>query len=305
MTTLDVSIIIINYNTRQMTTECINSVIEKTQGINYEIILVDNGSTDDSKEHFEKDHRVKYVYNSENLGFGKANNKGVKYATGKYLFFLNSDTLLISNAIKAFFLFMEKHPNFASCGANLISENGKNITSHGCFPSLMYEFSAIGFAKLYPSIFKNRYARSQTIEQGNILNPQYITGADIFIRHDVFDELNGFDDKFFMYYEETDLYKRMCLLGYNSIILPEISIIHKVGGSQRKTIAARKFKIIYTSKIRFWAKYHKLPVISIVRLFTLLQVLSHFMQYKGELKKICKIIFETPIPTDLCTLNNH
>ena len=88
---MDVSIIIVTYNTRQMTAECIDSVCQKTFGIDYEIILVDNASSDDSKAFFEKDERVKYIYSQENLGFGRANNLGAGVAQGKYLFLLNSD----------------------------------------------------------------------------------------------------------------------------------------------------------------------------------------------------------------------
>ena len=89
---MDVSIIIVNYNTCQMTKECIDSVFERTFGLDFEIILVDNGSTDGSKSQFEKDSRITYVYSEFNLGFGCANNLGYKFAKGDYVFLLNSDT---------------------------------------------------------------------------------------------------------------------------------------------------------------------------------------------------------------------
>ena len=90
---MDVSIIIVNYNTKDLTSQCIDSIYEKTQGVRFEIILVDNASTDGSKEVFEKDTRITYIYSDENLGFGRANNLGAKVAKGKYLFLLNSDTI--------------------------------------------------------------------------------------------------------------------------------------------------------------------------------------------------------------------
>ncbi|GHT72706.1 hypothetical protein FACS189456_1970 [Bacteroidia bacterium] len=88
---MDVSIIIVNYNTKQLTANCIDSVFHKTEGINFEVILVDNASTDGSKEHFRNDPRIQFIESDENLGFGRANNLGAKYAKGKYLFLLNSD----------------------------------------------------------------------------------------------------------------------------------------------------------------------------------------------------------------------
>ena len=91
---MDVSVIIVTYNTCEMTINCINSVIQKTENLDYEIILVDNASQDESYSTFSQDARIRYIYSEKNLGFGKANNLGAKFAKGRYLFLLNSDTLL-------------------------------------------------------------------------------------------------------------------------------------------------------------------------------------------------------------------
>ena len=131
---MDVSIIIINYNTCQMTCECINSIIEKTQGLQYEIILVDNASTDGSKEFFEKDERIKYIYSEKNGGFGYGNNLGMKVAKGKYFFLLNSDTLLINNAIKKFYDYAEKANQNRIYGCYLEHKDGSYSTSFFYFP---------------------------------------------------------------------------------------------------------------------------------------------------------------------------
>ena len=104
---MDVSVIIVNYNTLELTKNTIESVFEKTIEVSYEIILVDNASTDGSVEFFENNYKDKIILikNNENLGFGRANNKGIEIAKGKYIFLLNSDTLLINNAIKILFDF--------------------------------------------------------------------------------------------------------------------------------------------------------------------------------------------------------
>ena len=102
---MDVSIIIVNYNTKKLTSDCINSIYEKTTGIRFEVIVVDNNSSDGSQDLFFFDFRIKFVEAGENLGFGKANNKGVEIASGKYVFFLNSDTILVNNAVKLFDLY--------------------------------------------------------------------------------------------------------------------------------------------------------------------------------------------------------
>ncbi|UVV84289.1 glycosyltransferase [Bacteroides thetaiotaomicron] len=106
---MDVSVIIVNYNTKALTKSCIESIFSETCGIEFEVILVDNASSDGSKELFQIDERIIFIESNVNLGFGKANNLGYKYATGKYIFLLNSDTLLKNNAIKLFFDFAEKN----------------------------------------------------------------------------------------------------------------------------------------------------------------------------------------------------
>lgn len=102
MRTMDVSIIIVNYNTRQLTSNCIESIFKYTNGVSFEVILVDNASTDGSIDFFTNDERIIFISSKENLGFGRANNLGYKVAKGRYIFLLNSDTLLLNNAIKIF-----------------------------------------------------------------------------------------------------------------------------------------------------------------------------------------------------------
>ena len=134
---MDVSIIIVNYNTYNLTHNCIESIIKNTCSISFEIILVDNASKDGSKEFFSKDNRIKYIYLEENIGFGRANNVGVEYASGNFLFFLNSDTLLVNNAIYILYQYLIENPKVAICGGNLYDVNMQLTHS---------------FSKLFPSI---------------------------------------------------------------------------------------------------------------------------------------------------------
>ena len=107
----DVSIIIVNYNTLHVLQPCIDSIVENTRDINYEIIVVDNGSIDGSVEALTNDQRITFIPTGENLGFGRANNRGLERAIGRYIFFLNSDTLLKNNAIKMLFDFAGQYPS--------------------------------------------------------------------------------------------------------------------------------------------------------------------------------------------------
>ena len=124
---MEISIIIVNYNTCDLTLQCLQSVYEKTVDVGFEVIVVDNASSDNSVEMIKKMFpQVKIIESVENLGFGKANNLGVKYANGDYLFLLNSDTILISNVIFEFYRFMQKSPQIAACGGNLIDASGNS-----------------------------------------------------------------------------------------------------------------------------------------------------------------------------------
>ena len=134
---MDVSIIIVNYNTCELTKQCIDSIFEKIDGVSFEVIVVDNDSKDDSIKVLSQDSRITFVASDANLGFGKANNLGVEHSLGKYIFFLNSDTLLVNNAVKLFFDFMEQHQINKSVGAIgclLMDNKLRRIHSFADFP---------------------------------------------------------------------------------------------------------------------------------------------------------------------------
>lgn len=278
---MDVSVIIINYNTRQMTAECIDSVFEKTRGIKFEIILVDNASTDGSKEFFEKDSRITYIYNSENLGFGRANNLGAKVAKGKYLFLLNSDTIIVTdNAIERFLSYMENHREIASCGGNLITQEGECTGSYGRFPSLLQTFSTIGFYRLYEHYYQRNLALAQNVSKTDIHTVDYICGADIFIRKNIFNAFDGFDEDFFMYYEETDLYWRLNNAGYKSVIIPNIKIIHFGGQSSAKNTSISKLKRSNKSEALFFRKNKPKYQFMALKVFQFTSILVHSIYWR-------------------------
>lgn len=225
---MDVSIIIVSYNTRELLQDCLDSILEKTQNVSYEIIVVDNCSSDNSvsmlKERFPT---VKRVESNENLGFGKGNNLGSEYASGKYLFFLNSDTLLINNAIKILFDFaeMEINVNVGCLGGNLYYLNGSpNFSYANIFPSLrsIFLYRSYLYFILRPDFFNNTTAPKEVA---------IIIGADLLIAKDKFNLVGGFDPEYFMYVEEGDLQYRLKKVGFISMSVPEAKIVHLQGAS--------------------------------------------------------------------------
>lgn len=243
---MDVSIIIINYNTKQMTSECIDSVIEHTKNIEYEIILVDNASSDGSKEFFEKDSRVRYIYSKRNAGFGAGNNLGAKYATGKYLLLLNSDTLLNNNAIKMFYDYAEANNQRCVYGGWLQDREGKPNESQFPFPRM-------GYVEFIKSFFTRPKAEDRT----SVMHVDAVVGADMFLLKDVYDEANGFDEHIFMYGEETELQYRLKKMGVDRMIIPGPKVVHFGGasGTSKNTVSHMDSHYYFLKKHMPWYRY--------------------------------------------------
>jgi GT2 family glycosyltransferase len=237
---IDVSIIIVNYNTKELTSNCINSVFSKSSGIDFEIILVDNASTDGSKYLFATDSRIVFVPLSENMGFGRANNEGFKRATGKYVLCLNPDTLLLNNAIGILCGFMNHHPEVGICGGNLYDAD-MNLTHsfRMTLPSFWWELD------YHFGYFFSKLRWGKDLEYNTSDKPKsvgYITGADMMIRKDILDKTGGFSKQFFMYFEECELTYRIKKLGYNVFSVPDAKILHLEGKSFASSELTTKMK---------------------------------------------------------------
>lgn len=250
---MQVSIIIVNYNTLELTKNTIESVLEKTQKITYEIILVDNNSSDGSRKFFSSEYyskEIKFIQSEVNLGFGKANNLGINLAKGKYIFLLNSDTLLINNSIKILYDFMEENKDVGICGGNLYDENQKPAHSYNVIPKWWFDIYEV-YKKIYLKIFKKRLDYNYTNKPRKV---GYITGADMFIRKSVLDEVGSFDPDFFMYFEETELSSRIRKAGYFIYSVSEAKIVHLEGKSF--TFKETRFKMMTESKYKYFKKVY-------------------------------------------------
>lgn len=255
MIELQISFVIVNYNTARLTLNCIQSIVKYCSSLTYEIIVVDNASSDNSKEVLGKLDSIIYIQRSENGGFGRANNRGAARATGKYLFFLNPDTYLLDNAPTFFFDFMEHAENqgVGCCGGDLIDDFGNQQVCYGNFPTIFELFSQFGFWRLYPRYYREKLAISRVNHSDTSVAVDYICGADMFVRKSVFNELGGFDEDFFMYFEETEFAYRMKRSGYSSVLVPSIRIVHLEGASFKK-----KDDIYRYDKVRLFEKSRQL-----------------------------------------------
>lgn len=227
----DVSIIIVNYNTRDLILQCLNSIFEKTKGMSFEVIVVDNASTDDSVYIIEQEYpQVILIKSQENLGFGRANNLGYENSSGEYIFLLNSDTFLINNSIKILWEFLNIHKEVSIVGGQLYEENGINKTHSYSFlfPSIKMELDLLLRGYITRRI---KMKRLDYFERNGFMPVSYITGADMMLRRIDIQKYGFFNPEFFLYFEETELSYRYRRNGLISVFYPTAKIIHLGGGS--------------------------------------------------------------------------
>ena len=293
---MDVSIIIVNYNTCQLVQNCINSIIEKTNGIKYEIIIVDNNSHDNSKEFFEKDPRVIYIYNDVNLGFGRANNKGIDVAKGRNVLLLNPDTLLINNAIKILSDYLDSHPSAGCCGGNLYNAELKPVHSYSMMlPSVAWELNLLFASKIEKLRWGKNAQFNYTCKEREV---GYICGADMMLRRGVLERVGNFSEHFFLYYEDTELSYRIKQCGYEIISVPNAKIQHLVGQSLGgKEFNAARVQFIETGLSTFYMLHAKGVKKKFIQYLRLLRLWGKHLVYKkrfrDELYHACKLIIKS------------
>lgn len=221
---MDVSIIIVNYNTEALILNCLDSIYKKTKGLRFEVLVVDNNSPNQPNI-LKNDKRIMFIQSEENLGFGRANNLGAKNAKGEYLFCLNPDTILINNAIKELYDFMCTHTECGICGSNLFHEDMTPGHSYDILdPGIWQEFvkSRNFTCKKFNEDF-NKTNRPKEVP--------HVVGASLMISKKLFDKIGGFNKDFFMYLEETYLCYEVRKRGYKIYNIPTSKIIHLEGKS--------------------------------------------------------------------------
>lgn len=272
---MDVSIIIVSYNTKNILRDCVLSIKDKSHDIDYEIIVVDNASSDGSVEMLRQEFPdVKIIESGGNIGFGKANNKGMAQATGKYLFLLNSDTILLNNATKILFdkaeSLSDQGCKIGALGSVLLNKDLNTCHSYGHFITPSSELKEV--ISKYLKFLKDPANTNPPLVKG-VKDVDYITGADMFVPEEVYKETGGFDPDFFMYCEEVDWQKRMQKNGYSRIIVEGPKIIHLEGGSdneQKKLWTPKRLSNLYKSRKIYRKKHYNKYTLPLFRIFRLL-----------------------------------
>ncbi len=320
--TKDVSVIIVNYNTKQLLKNVLTSIYEKTDGIDFEVIVSDNGSQDGSaemcREYFPQ---VRLIENNANLGFGAANNRGLDVAMGKYIFYLNSDTILLNNAIKIFFDYFESHANenLGAIGCNLKDANGEYTQSYGemkplmSFLKMMF-IAFLGNTKRTIQYFFTRKKVEVTFDSKTnfyLGNVDWIIGADLFMRNNIYAR---FDERFFLYREEIDLQLCMSKAGLELRIIAGPEIIHLEGGSSNCN-DKKYYKVFYfatkrhieqlLSQCKFYEKHENKPLLIFLLKIVITLIWLNPLIVKDTYKNIPRLFkkFRPTLSTDFLEKN--
>jgi len=250
------SIIIVNYNVKYFLEQCLYSVKKAIEKIEAEVFVVDNNSTDGSMSYLQpKFSRAKFIINEKNEGFGKANNKALLQAKGKYILFLNPDTIVAEDSFEKCISFLENNQNAGALGVKMIDGRGSYLKeSKRGFPYLWVAFCKLsGLTALFPhsKIFSKYYLGNLSEKENQITDA--IAGAYFFSRKETLDKTGGFDEQFFMYAEDIDLSYRIQQSGFLNYYLAETTIIHFKGESTKKDF--RYVKLFYKAMSQFVKKH--------------------------------------------------
>jgi len=249
---VDLSIIIVNWNTKNLLLNCLDSVFKTIKEISFEIWVVDNGSTDGSIEAVKyKFPSVKIIRNKKNLGFARANNQALKRINGRYAVLLNTDTVLTDGALEKIFFFMEKNPKVGICGGQLLNEDGTKQRCFGKIPTLTTDLLN---KNLLEMLFPKRYF-SKRRKYEIPTEVESITGACMVVRKKAIDEVGLLDENFFFYYEETDWCYRMRNKGWKVFYHPHAYIYHFRGKSTEE-VKNKAIIEFWKSRYKFFKKHY-------------------------------------------------
>ena len=240
MPVLDCSTIIVSYNTFELTREAVRTARDAAPGLAHEVIVVDNASPDRSAarlaDAFADAPDVRVIASAENLGFAKANNVGAAAARGRVLFFLNPDTVVLGDAVRRLVAFLDAHPEVGAVGPRVYHGDGTDHPSAFAFPT------ATGLLRYYFPVLDALRGRDRredpTPERSGYVG--FVHGCALALRRDAFEAVGGWDERYFMYSEETELCWALREAGYRSYFLREAEIVHFGGVSSRERYAEQQ-----------------------------------------------------------------
>jgi GT2 family glycosyltransferase len=292
---LDLSFVLVNWNTKELIQEALSSIINTVRGYAYEIFLVDNGSEDGSSTAVKKTFpQVKLILNKTNQGFARAVNQAIDRAGGRYVVLLNSDARLQEGAVQAFMIFMEDNPDVGIAGGQLINADGSLQNSIAPFPSLTTELLN---KRLLRTLLPCYYPGKER-EYPVPIDVDSLVGACIIVRREAIDEVGKLDEGYFFFMEETDWCLRMREHGWRVSFVPHARIIHLQGVSTAMAKAEAKIEF-YRSRYHLFTKWHGKAKMILLKLGLILRLIGEVVansfllwkqQYRKRWRTYCRLL---------------
>ena len=237
-----VSVIIVSYNTKDILRNCLQALFTHSPGIDLEVFVVDNNSTDGSALMVQSEFpSVRLTANTQNVGFAAANNQAFEHATGRYIILLNPDAYIRPSSIQHCIEFMDRTPQCGLCGGKIISPEGHIEPSARRFPNALYKLLTLsGISGKFPTSPILNHHEFGGFAHDRPIEVDWVPGTYTIVRKEMLDAIGFFDNRFYLYYEETDLCLRAKKAGWKVYFTPDAEVIH-IGGASSKT---RKDKTI-------------------------------------------------------------
>lgn len=255
---MNLSIIIISYNTCELLRACLASIASGCGALTYEIFVVDNHSHDDSVAMMQHDFpAVKIIANENNVGFGRANNQALKIASGEYFLLLNSDAELTPNAAADLVTFMNTHHEIGFCSGQLLNMNGTLQNTATPLPNLLTELLP---KPLLRWLKPHQYCRKNFFDSGAEFYPvEAVVGAALMVRRKTAEAIGFYDEAYFFFFEETDWCLRARKNHWQIALIPAIKIFHRQGGSAKQTPISSRLEY-WRSRYIYFRKHFSLPI---------------------------------------------
>ncbi len=254
---MKISVIIVNYNVRAYLEQCLRTVFEALKGIDGEVFVVDNQSTDGSVEMVrDKFPQVRLIANQENVGFSRANNQAIRESAAEYVLLLNPDTVVGEDVFRKVVAFMDAHPKAGGLGVKMIDGTGQFLpeSKRGLPTPAVAFYKIIGLTRLFPrSKVFGRYHLGH-LPENEAAPIEILSGACMFLRKRTLDQVGLLDESFFMYGEDIDLSYRITLGGYENWYFPDARIIHYKGESTKKSSV--NYVFVFYNAMAIFAKKH-------------------------------------------------
>jgi GT2 family glycosyltransferase len=248
---VNVTIVIVTYNSAEHIVRCLESIRNQTTGVSYEVVVADNASTDGTVRLIKDSYpSVRVIENRVNVGFGGAANIGAANSDAEYVFFLNPDATLINNVVAILFHFMESNAgaHLFAVGGSVLDADGRAGQCAGNFPSVLgFVIYLFRIDILLPRRILRMLATAYACDSDMPFFVDYVSGAAMFVRRNCLRLNGGFDEAFFMYFEETELSLRQSVAGFSSMIVPDAIVAH-IGGASSSGSAERRVRMYEEGK---------------------------------------------------------